>query len=129
MNKNLLRKLVILFLCCFVVNAYSKERVVEFKGSGNTTTAEFEVAAPWILDWIVTSEFPESLGLQVDLVDARSGEYLGKAAKTKWVSDGVRMFTESGRFRFNVSSSFANWTLRVEQLSRQEAETYKPKDR
>jgi len=41
----------------------------------------------------------------------------------------VRLFTESGRYVFQVNSSLANWTLRVEQLTRQEAETYLPKEK
>lgn len=128
MNKCLLRWVVLLVLCCFVVSTQARQRVAEFQGSGDKTTAEFEVTAPWILDWLVASEFQRSLGLQVNLIDARSGEFLGKAVATKWISNGVRLFNTSGRFRFEVDATFANWRLRVEQLSRAEAETFKPKN-
>ena len=127
MNKYLVYLAVLITSCCFVSSADSKELVREFKGSGNKTTAEFEVTAPWILDWRVTSEFQGGMGLQVDLVDSHSGEYLGKVVLTRWVSNGVRLFDESGRFSFKVSASFADWTLRVEKLSRQEALAYTPK--
>ena len=127
MNMHLVRLVVLTALCCFASNADSKELINEFKGSSDKTTMEFEVTAPWLLDWNVTGEFQQHMGLQVDLIDSRSGEYLGKVVTTKWVSNGVRLFNESGHFRFKVSSSFANWTLRVEKLSRQEADAYKPK--
>ncbi len=127
MNRLLLRLVVLLVLCCFVVSTQARQRVAEFQGSSDKTTAEFEVTAPWILDWLVASEFQRSLGLQVNLVDARSGEYLGKAVSTKWISNGVRLFNISGRFRFEVDADLANWRLRIEALSRAEAETYQPK--
>jgi hypothetical protein len=127
MSMNVIRLVVLSTLFCFASSASSKELIKEFKGSGDKTTAEFEVRAPWVLDWVVSSEFEKSMGLQVDLIDASNGHYLGKVVTTKWISDGARLFNESGRFRFEVTASFANWTLRVEKLSRQEAEAYKPR--
>ncbi|MEJ2534764.1 MAG: hypothetical protein P8008_04695, partial [Gammaproteobacteria bacterium] len=32
------------------------ETVAEFSGSSSRTTAEFEVEAPWLLDWRVSSD-------------------------------------------------------------------------
>jgi hypothetical protein len=58
-----------------------------------------------------------------------SGEYVGKIITTKYVDNGVRLFNEGGSFVLKVDSSLASWTLRVEQLTRQEAETYMPKER
>ena len=49
-----------------------------------------------------------------------------------WVNylrPSVRLFNESGRYVLQVDSSLANWTLRVEQLSKQEAEAYLPKEK
>ena len=48
---------------------------------------------------------------------------------TKYVDDGVKLFNESGTYVFQVNSSLASWTLRVEQLTRKEAEAYKPKEK
>ena len=127
MNIRLLKTIVLLTIVFFASSGFGKELISEFKGSGDKTTAEFEVRAPWVLDWVVSSEFEKSMGLQVDLIDASNGHHLGKVLSTKWISDGARLFNESGRFRFEIQGSFANWTLRVEQLSRQEAETYKPR--
>ncbi len=127
MKQNMLCLLLCLTLAGFVSDVYSKELVREFTGSGNSTTAEFEVAAPWVLDWRVSGEFTGSLAMQVDLIKSPGSEYVGKVVETKWVSDGVRLFDEGGRYRFKVSSTFANWTLRVVQLSREEAKAYTPK--
>jgi hypothetical protein len=35
----------------------ASELIREFSGSGNTTTAEFSVESPWILDWRLDSDF------------------------------------------------------------------------
>lgn len=115
-------------LCCFSAVASAKELIREFKGSSSSTTAEFEVKAPWIVDWRVTGDYPGQMAVAVTLISEPSGEFLGKITTTKYVSDGVRLFNESGTYRFQVNSSLANWALRVEQLTREEAETYKPKE-
>jgi hypothetical protein len=111
-------------LCFFAVNANGKELVREFKGTGNHTTAEFEVKAPWIVDWRTTGDYPGQMAVEVNLVSVPRGEHLGKVMITKYVHDGVKLFDEGGRYRFQVNASLANWVLRVEQLTRQEAETY-----
>jgi hypothetical protein len=41
----------------------------------------------------------------------------------------VRLFHEGGSYVLKVDSSLASWTLRVIQLTKQEAETYKPKEK
>ena len=128
MNKFLLGFTVFAALSSFVANVNGKELIREFRGSKSKTTAEFEVKAPWILDWRTTGDYPGSMAMQVDLISSPSGEYMGKVATTKWVDDGVKLFNESGRYRFQVNSSLINWTLRVEELTRQEADTYIPKN-
>jgi hypothetical protein len=47
---------------------------------------------------------------------------------TKWIDNGVRIFDEGGIYRFQVDSNLVSWTLKVEQLTRQEAEAYLPKE-
>jgi len=115
-------------LCFFAVNANSKELIREFKGTGNSNTAEFEVKAPWIVDWRTTGDYPGQMAVQVNLVSP-TGEFLGKVVTTKYVGNGVRLFKEGGHYRFQVNASLANWALRVEQLTRAEAEEYTPKER
>ncbi len=129
MNRFLFSFAVFAAAFCFSTNAISKERVVEFKGSESKTTAEFEVEAPWIADWRVRGDYPGQMAVEINLVSATSGEYLGKIAITKYVTNGVKLFNEGGRYRFQVTSTLANWTIRVEKLTRQEAETYKPKEK
>ena len=128
MKRFLFSLTVLVTLSCFAANAYSRELIREFKGSGNKTTTEFEVKAPWIVDWRTTGDYPGQMAVEVNLTTV-TGEYIGKVFVTKYVDDGVKLFNESGTYLLQVSSSLANWTLRVEQLTRQEAETYLPKEK
>jgi hypothetical protein len=130
MNRFLVSFAAVLIICCFSTTAVSKELIREFKGSESTTTAEFEVKAPWIVDWRMTGDYPGQMALNVNLVTAGTGEYEGKIVTTKYVSNGVKLFDEGGRFRFQVNSTLVNtWTLRVEQLTAAEAELYTPRTR
>jgi hypothetical protein len=107
--------------------AFPAELVREFRGSRSTQTAEFEVRAPWILDWRMVTDYPGQMGVDIALVEARTGAFQGSVLKTKWPGNGVRLFDEGGRFQFKVVSNLAEWTLKVEQLTRKEAEQYKPR--
>ena len=102
MNRFLISFTLFITLCCFSSAALSKELIREFKGSSSKTTAEFEVRAPWIIDWRVTGDYPGQMALNVNLVKAKTGEYVGKVTTTKYVSDGVRLIDESGTFQFQV---------------------------
>jgi len=128
MKRFLISFAILATLCCFTGNTFAKELIREFKGTGNKTTAEFEVTAPWIVDWRTHGDYPGQMAVEVNLATV-SGEYVGKIVTTKYVDNGVRLFNEGGRFVFRVDSSLANWTLRVEQLTRKEAETYMPKEK
>lgn len=128
MNRFLFGLTAFAALICFSGNAISKELIREFNGTGNRTTAEFEVVAPWIVDWRTNGDYPGTMAMQVSLIRSPNGEYMGKIATTKWVDNGVRLFNESGRYRLQVNSSLLRWTLRVEQLTRKEAEGYTPKN-
>lgn len=127
MKKFLFSLTVFTVLTGFTINASSRELIMEFKGSGSKATAAFEVKAPWIVDWRVYGDYPGQMAVNVELVSSPLGEYLGKIVTTKYVDNGVRLFHEGGRYRFQVNATLADWTLRVEQLTREEAEAYKPK--
>jgi len=129
MNRFLSSLSVFIILYCVSPLANSKELIKEFKGSESRTTAEFEVKAPWIVDWRTTGDYPGTMAMDVHLVTSPGGEYVGKVAMTKWVHDGVKLFDQGGRYRLQVDSNLINWTLRVEQLTRKEAETYIPKEK
>jgi hypothetical protein len=120
---------VFIALCFFSSIASGKELVKEFKGSGDKATAEFEVEGPWIVDWRTRGDYPGQMAVEINLVSVPREEYLGKIVVTKYVDNGVKLFKEGGRYRFQVSASLASWTLRVEQLTRAEAETYTVKEK
>lgn len=113
--------------CCPAAQA--KERVRQFSGDRSAKTAEFEVEAPWLVDWRVNSEYPQLLGIAVSLIDAKNGTHAGYVLKTKQRGNGLRLMDQGGRFRFSVDASMADWTLKVEQLTREEAEQYQPPER
>ena len=115
-----------LALCVLAGPVQAAELVRQFSGDRSSQTAEFEVAAPWLLDWRVNSDFPSSMGISVTLVNA-SGAYEGLVLKTKVPGNGVRLMEQGGRYSFKVDATVANWTLKVEQLTPEEAELYTPK--
>ena len=129
MNRFLFSFVISTVLCCFSSVASSKELIKEFKGSESRTTAEFEVKAPWIVDWRTTGDYPGSMAVEVNLVTSPGGQYVGKIVSTKWIDNGVKLLNEGGKYKLVVNSNLINWTLRVEQLTRQEAETYTPKEK
>ena len=100
--------------------------VRQFSGDRSTQTAEFEVEAPWLIDWRVNSDFPSSMGISVALLNA-SGAYEGIVLKTKAPGNGVRLMEQGGRYSLKVDSTVTRWFLKVEQLTPAEAELYTPK--
>ena len=128
MNRFLSSFAISVTLVFFAGNANSKELIREFNGSESKTTVEFEVRAPWIVDWRTRGDYPGQMAVEVNLLTV-TGEYVGKIVTTKYVDNGVRLFNEGGRYIIQVSSTLASWTLRVEELTRQEADTYKPKEK
>ena len=110
-------------------SAQARELVRKFAGSRSTETAEFEVKAPWLVDWRVNSDFPNSMGIAVTLAYSGTGVHAGKVFKTKSPGNGLRLIQESGRFKFKVDAAITDWTLKVIQLSPEEAELYKPKEK
>ncbi len=117
----------LLLVVAMATTASAKQLVKEFRGSGNTTTAAFQVEGPWILDWRLDGDFDTLVALDVTLIDARNGRHLGRILHTKYKGNGVQLFEESGRFQFRVSSTLARWTFKVEQLTPEEAKEYTPR--
>ena len=116
---------VIIVVSATAVSA--KQLVKEFRGSGNTTTAAFQVEGPWILDWRLDGDFDTLVALDVTLIDARNGRHIGRILHTKYKGNGVQLFEDSGRFQLRVSSTLARWTFKIEELSEEEAEQYTPR--
>lgn len=117
----------ILLIMASAGGVHAGETVREFSGSRSMDTAEFEVKAPWLIDWRVNSDFPGSMGIAVSLAYGGTDAYAGKVCKSKKPGTGLRLIEEGGRFRFKVDSTVAYWTLKVIQLTPGEAEQYRPK--
>jgi hypothetical protein len=107
--------------------AQAKTRVAEFKGTGNMTTAIFRVESPWILDWRLDGDFDQLVGLEITLVEARNSRHVGRVLYTKQRGNGVKLFHSAGLYQLRISSTLARWTVRIDQLTREEAELYTPK--
>jgi len=128
MKKNKLFYTLIFFTLFIFSRSVNGERLIrEFNGGKSVTTAEFVVKEPWILDWRVNSNFKESMGLEVSLVDAKTGFLIGRIFKTKYAGNGVKIFNDGGRYRLRISSSFTNWNFKIKEISNAEAESYSAK--
>lgn len=115
-----------------IVPADAAELVREFKGTGNTTTPAFTVESPWILDWRLDSDYEIRIALDIVLVDAQTGRFIGgvKSGTRNNVtnrSNGIRLFNTGGRYKLRISSSLARWSIKIEQLTEEEAELYTPR--
>lgn len=121
--------LAILFslLCSLAPGANAEDLITQFSGSSDSNTPEFDVRAPWIVDWRVSGELSRVVAVEVALFNAGTGAYEGMVLKTKTAGNGVRLFNDSGRYYFRVNATMMNWTLKVIQLSKEEAEQYTPK--
>jgi len=119
--------LVCVLLAIASTTAQGATRVTEFKGTGNSTTAIFRVESPWVLDWRLDGDYEQMMGLEIALVEAKTGKHLGRVLYTKRRGNGAKLFHTAGLYQLRVSSTLARWTVRIEQLTREEAELYTPK--
>ncbi|MDJ0750758.1 MAG: hypothetical protein QNJ11_14830 [Woeseiaceae bacterium] len=107
----------------------AKTRVAEFRGSGNTTTAVFRVDSPWVLDWRLDGDFDQLVALEITLIEAKNSRHVGRVVYTKRRSNGARLFHQGGLYQLRINSTLARWTVKIEQLTREEAERYTPKEK
>ena len=122
-----MRRFLIIALLALCVDAVAAERVAEFRGSGDTTTAIFRVESPWVLDWRLDGDYNQLVALEITLVEARTGKHVGRVLHTKRKGNGVKLFRSSGLYQLRVSSTLARWTIKIDQLTDSEAEGYTPK--
>ena len=113
--------------CLLALPAFAEQTVAEFRGSESRNTPDFEVRAPWILDWRITTDGAYESAVEISLEAAGIGVHEGRVLYTKQPGNGVRLMQESGRFSFKVDATVAYWSLKVEQLTPEEAELYTPK--
>ncbi len=124
MIRHFTRLVAALLLVYGSLPAGAEELIAEFKGSGNRTTAEFNVRGPWVLDWRINSEYTHMLSFDLDLVDGRTGVLKGSVLRTKSLGNGVRLFNESGSYRLRINGSFIDWHLKIKKLTPAEAKLY-----
>ena len=109
--------------------ADAKTRVAEFKGSGNMTTAIFRVESPWVLDWRLDGDFEAMMGLEITLIEAKTSRHVGRVLYTKHRGNGVKLFHSAGLYQLRISSTLARWSVKIDQLTREEAELYTSKEK
>ena len=114
-------------LFAILTPAQAEDIVQQFSGSRSMDTTEFEVEAPWLLEWRVGGEFTGALAIDVALMEAGTSVHYGNVLKTKNTGNGARLFKQAGRFYFRVNSAMAKWSLTVVQLTSEEAAGYTPK--
>lgn len=114
-------------LTLFVGSVHSAQLIREFRGTNDSMTPAFTVEAPWILDWRLDGDYDQLVALEVTLVEARTGRHVGQVLHTKRKGNGVRLFRQGGTYQLRVSGSLARWTLKIQQLTPEEAELYTPR--
>ena len=127
MNKNSIQLAILITLGFIGSSAQGQQVVAEFSGNNNTTTREFEVEGPWILTWRVTGSYTGSLGFELMLLDGKTRMHKGVILRTRRSGNGVKLFQESGTFRFRISAGLANYHLKVEEISEEDAKLYTPR--
>ena len=114
-------------LTLVVGSVHGAQLVREFRGTNDSMTPAFTVEAPWILDWRLDGDYDQLVALDVTLVEARTGRHVGQVLHTKRKGNGVRLFRQGGTYQLRVSGSLARWTLKIQQLTPEEAELYTPR--
>lgn len=127
MKIRLFHLVLLLVLSLIGLNAASQQVVAEYSGNNNKTTTEFEVKAPWILNWRVTGNYTGSLGFELMLLDGKTRMHKGVILRLRRTGNGVKLFNESGTFRFRISAGLANYHLKVEEISAEDAKLYTPR--
>jgi hypothetical protein len=127
MMKRFYRVAASLALGLLATAASGEQLVAEYQGSGNKTTAEFTVKAPWILDWRINSDYNKMISFDLDLIDGTTGVLIGNIKSAKQLGNGVSLFDKGGKYRFRINGSFIRWHLKVKELTPAEAKLYTPR--
>jgi hypothetical protein len=126
--KLFVRIIAIIYLVSLTELVGASELVREFSGTGNTTTVEFTVESPWILDWHLNADYESLVALDITLIDAKTGRHVGLVKHTKRIGNGVRLFRIGGTYQLRISATLARWRIKIEQLTDAEAELYEPRE-
>ncbi|HNP64862.1 MAG TPA: hypothetical protein PKH39_13075 [Woeseiaceae bacterium] len=98
---------------------------ITFNGIGNGQTQNFETNGPWLLDWSVRSDTPLAAKVEMRLLKADSGDFVGRILDLNGIGSGLRLFEEGGRFRITVVASLAEWRIEVTELDKAQADRMK----
>ncbi len=118
--------LLIVAIMWLTTDANAEQTIREFQGSGNMTTAEFTVDGPWLLDWRLDGDYPNMVALEVSLEESPSGRYAGPLLYRKSLGNGLRLFNNKGQYRLRISSTLAQWRLKIKTIEPEEVERYSP---
>lgn len=124
-NQTRLATAVVLLL--MTLPASAGDVIRNFSGDDSTTTAEFKVDGPWLLDWRLDSDFDTLVALDIALIEAKTGRHVGRVLHTKYKGNGVKLFQEGGNYKLRVSSTLGRWRIRIEQITAAEAKLYTPR--
>lgn len=126
--KHIVLTILVLLAALLATPTRGEEEIRSFSGERSKQTGEFEVEAPWILDWRITGEYAREMAVDISLVEAKTNIHQGNVLRARWPGNGVRLFREGGQFYFSVDSQLAGWTLTVKELTEEEAELYTPRN-
>ena len=118
--------LIILLLATSATRAHAGEVILDTKGEGSARTATFKVDGPWLLSWRINSDYRPQSAFELSLLDADSGYFHSRVIRKPTSLNGLKLFRETGTFRFEVDAAFTYWTLVVEQLTDEEADALIP---
>lgn len=107
--------------------ATGKSVVKEFSGNSSTTTADFIVESPWLLDWRLDGDYDQLVALDITLIESKTGRHVGRVLHTKRKGNGLKLFDQGGIYKLRISSSLARWRIRIEQITPEEAKDYTPR--
>jgi hypothetical protein len=125
--KLLVRISLFIYFASLAASGGASELVREFQGTESTTTVEFTVESPWILDWHLNADYERLVALDITLIEAKTGRHVGLVKHTKRIGNGVRLFRIDGTYQLRISATLARWRIKIEQLTDAEAELYEPK--
>ncbi len=125
---NAINRLACATLVALVATSVSGAEIIkEFRGSSSTTTAEFRVDGPWLLDWRLDADFSNLVALDITLVEAKTGRHLGRILHTKRKGNGLKLFNDGGVYQLRISSTLGRWTIKIQQITAEEAPLYTPR--
>jgi len=123
-----MRKIYLLLLLALMAShAGASQTIKEFSGNSNATTAIFTVDSPWLLDWRLDGDYDALVALDISLIEARTGRHVGRVLHTKYKGNGVKLFNEGGSYQLRISSTFARWRIKIQQITNEEAKLYTPR--